>query len=342
MKASKTKTTVLALIALIIVCGGSFIGVKLLNNTNAVSTVVTTLATTLAPQTLTSATTTTAAPTTSEPALVNVETMPLATTAATTKEIASEAAEEDEIDQFSTFAVSQNAATEKKEDAESTDPTTTTGVITTTAAASSPNDIQINSEEDAQQLIDDASRASKGFAGYLYDAAGNFFYTSDDPWQRQFGFNELFDAGAPFVAFYYDTMRCKFRYDKKDWMIQFWKGQYGWVFVGCEVGVYYKPTDRKVEHYDCVPDEDTLKMSLTFHRKGKQVAEREYARYWWCTAFVPGVLDKFSDRSELEVRVRITMKDQVMLLGFCNALKKNGYTLNRNFTVNGLDVFVVY
>ena len=83
-------------------------------------------------------------------------------------------------------------------------------------------------------------------------------------------------------------------------------------------------------------------MQSTLLRKGKELATTEYAKYWWCTAFVPGTLDNFSDRSELELRARITMKDPVMLLAFCNSLKKNGLKLNEDFTVNGLDVFVIY
>ena len=346
MKASKTKTTVFAIIALIIVCGGSFIGVKLMNSSNTVQAVVTTIASTLAPTAAQTTSTTTTAPSTTSNIIPEISTMPIATTKVAMTEGSNNG--EAAVDQFSTFAVSTTKeTTEKASKSKAVESTTkkasddaaeTTGEATTMNA----NDIEISNEAEAQELIDQASTFSEGFLGYLYDSDGNFFYTSNDPWQRYMGFNQIFDAGAPFVAFYYDTMRCKFRYNNMDWMIQFWKGQYGWVFVGCEIGVYYKPTDRTVEHYDCVPDKDTLKMSLDFYRKGELVATREYARYWWCTAFIPGTLDNFSDRSELEIRARITMNDPVMLLSFCNALKENGLQLNKNFTVSGLDVFVVY
>ena len=137
-------------------------------------------------------------------------------------------------------------------------------------------------------------------------------------------------------------MRCKFNYANKDWLIQFWKGQYGFVFVGAEIGVYNKPTSRKVEHYDCASDEDALKMSMTCYRKGKEIFSRQYSTYWWCTGFVPGKLDKFSDRSELKVQARITLKDARMLLSFCGALEENGLKLNKNYTTDGLDVFVTW
>ena len=342
MKSSKTKTTVIAIIVLIVVCGGSFAGVKLLNSTNSVKAVVTTVATTVTmaqPETVAPATTTESA-TVSIP---DIASMSVVTTSGLETEHMDDADEEETtIDQFTTFAVS----TTEENDTVDVEEKSTSSVRNMTAEVPSTsrnaNDIEIRSEEDAQALIDDAATFDSGFLGYLYNPDGNYFYTSKDPWQRQFGFNQIFDAGAPFVSFYYDTMRCKFRYQNKDWMIQFWKGQYGWVFLGTEIGVYYKPTDRAVEHYDCVTDEDSLAMQSTLLRKGKELATTEYAKYWWCTAFVPGTLDNFSDRSELELRARITMKDPVMLLAFCNSLKKNGLKLNKDFTVNGLDVFVIY
>ena len=95
------------------------------------------------------------------------------------------------------------------------------------------------------ETIERAAVFSDGFLGYQYNKAGNYYFTTTDPWQRNFGFNILYDMGAPFVNFYYDTIRCKFRYENKDWLIQFWKGQYGLVFYGCEVGVYTRRQSSK-------------------------------------------------------------------------------------------------
>ena len=137
-------------------------------------------------------------------------------------------------------------------------------------------------------------------------------------------------------------MRCKFRYDNKDWMIQFWKGQYGYVFIGHEIGVYYKPIDRTTEHYDCVSDDDSLYMSMNGLRDGEVLYTRDYGKYWWCTGFVPGKLDKFSDRSELQIDARITLKDKEMLAAFVDSLASNGMIKGQDFTVKGLDVYLVW
>lgn len=183
-----------------------------------------------------------------------------------------------------------------------------------------------------------------GLGGYQYDPEGNFYYTSSDPWQRYGGYNELYDLGAPFVGIFMDTMRLKFEYGGKDWLIQFWKGQYGYLFVGHEIGVYTKPKDREYEHYDALTenDENALYMSMTGYRNGEELYSREYGRYWWCTGFVPGRLDSMADRSELSLSCRITAKDYAMLLAICGALKENGYELGENFTTQGLDIYITW
>ena len=85
-------------------------------------------------------------------------------------------------------------------------------------------------------------------------------------------------------------------------------------------------------------------MSCTCYRDGEPIFSREYGKYWWCTGFIPGQLKKFSDRSELAVKCRITMKDETMLKGFVNALKSkpNNLVEGRHFAVNGLDVFITW
>lgn len=320
---SKSKTTVIALVALIVVCTGSFLGVRALNKKTPVGQPVsiTTQTTTTVPSTTEPTTESTTAPATQPSTMA---TAPLAVSGNVA---------ESTSNLFTTFAQSTSATTTT---APTTSATTTTTAPTTTKATTT------SKEQEAEEVIKSAAVFSNGFLGYKYDANGDVYFTDKDPWQRNFGFNELYDVGASFIVFYYDTVRCKFNYANKDWMIQFWKGQYGFVFIGAEIGVYNKPATRKVEHYDCASDEDSLKMSMTCYRKGEEIFSRKYATYWWCTGFVPGKLDKFSDRSELTVKCRITTKDYKMLLAFCGALEENGFELNKNYTTSGLDVFITW
>lgn len=328
MNRDNTKPTLIALIALVLVCGGSFLGVRMLNKNANVSVPTVVITTTQSQSTTAESTTTT------EAVITPATTLPVATTAAldaTTK-----------LNQFTTFAnpsaVSTTAPTETAKEESTTkkaETTTTTNNITVTPVTTSPSTT-------SQEIIESAAVFSEGFLSYVFDPDGEFYYTVSDPWQRQFGFNELYDIAAPFAVFYYDTMRCKFNYDNKDWMIQFWKGQYGFVFIGAEIGVYNKPMDRSVNHYDCASDEDSLMMSMTFYRNGEELLTRDYSKYWWCTGFVPGSLKSYSDRSELSVRCRITLKDQAMLLAFCDSLSANGLEYNKDYTTQGLDTFIYW
>ncbi len=317
----KSKTTIIALVALVVVCAGSFLGVRALNKNTKVQQ----------PVTITTQATTTTVPSTTQP--TTVPTQP--STAATTGLSITDAADASTTNLFTTFAQSTT-------DHSTTLTTTTAPTTAAKPSTTAPTTTKPLEEQTPQEIINSAAVFSDGFLGYKYDPESDVYYTNKDPWQRNFGFNELYDVGASFIVFYYDTMRCKFNYAKKDWMIQFWKGQYGFVFIGAEIGVYNKPESRKVEHYDCATDEESLKMSMTCYRKGKEIFSRKYATYWWCTGFVPGKLDKFSDRSELTVQARITLKDARMLLSFCGALEENGLRLNKNYTTDGLDVFVTW
>lgn len=188
---------------------------------------------------------------------------------------------------------------------------------------------------------------------YQYDPDNKLFFTDDDPWQRNFGFNAVYDQAAPFTVMYMDTVRMKFRHDaqKLDYMIQFWKGQYGFVFVGCEIGVYTKPTSRKIEHYDCGTDEQALKMEMSMYQNGKWEFTRTYRTYWWPTGFIPGMLDRFADRSSLVMTARITLKDSQMTRAFVSAMKGQGFkqvnhtVTHKNydqFQVKGNDVYVCW
>ena len=324
---AKNKNLIIILLAMIVVCGGSLLGVKSMTasfqpqtdvSTTTQPTVMTTVPTTqptTIPTTAPTTTTTAPVPPTSDPNLITTFHMDNTTTVPTTQPTVAP---------------------------------TTTGSNLTLPSLQLPSTTASggNSGGGLGGLIDglkpNGVLFDDGLASYQYNPTGNYYYTNEDPWQRALGYNELYDNLAAFTAIYIDTMRCKFRYDNKDWMIQFWKGQYGYVFVGHEIGVYYKPIDRTTEHYDCVSDEDSLYMSMNGLRKGEVIYTRDYGKYWWCTGFVPGKLDKFSDRSELAIDCRITMKDKEMLGAFVESLDRNGMIKGEDYKVKGLDVYIVW
>lgn len=182
--------------------------------------------------------------------------------------------------------------------------------------------------------------AASGVLGYLYDPAEKCFYTAGDPWQRNVGYNSIFDIASPIAFIDFDTVRLRFEYQDKDWMIQLWKGQYGLIFYGAEIGVYTKPKDRTLMHYDCASDADMLKMSMTFreNKSGQWVEKfsRPYGYYWWCTGFLPG--NRMGKYNTLSLDVRITAKDYEMLGKIKDCLAANDIS----YRASGLDVYFIY
>lgn len=186
-------------------------------------------------------------------------------------------------------------------------------------------------------------------ASYKYDPEGNYYYTDDkECWQSNFGFNEAYDRLAVVGVIYYDTVRTKFTYGGKEWLIQIWKGQYGYYFVGGEVGVYTRPIGKKGTAYSCASQEDWLKMEMTFlwdeTKTGNYEPEltRPYTDYWWCTGFVVGFEadESLITREQFRLISHITFKDTEMANAFCKAFEANGFKRVAKLNNNVKDTFV--
>lgn len=198
----------------------------------------------------------------------------------------------------------------------------------------------------------------KQVLSYQYSYIDDYYYTNDkEAWQYNFGYGPLYDIAAPFVLLEYDYVRVFFEYQDKDWMIQLWKGQYGLLFYGCEVGIYNKAHSDKEDNiftfYKCPPEEDWIKMELTMYHenlKGEYVREftRPYDTYWWCTGFKDGHLRIEEPANELRMYTRLTLKDKEMTKLFTQGLRDCGFEQTKNFNkldieqfyVDGTDVYI--
>ncbi len=200
--------------------------------------------------------------------------------------------------------------------------------------------------------------------GYRYDPEGNYYYSDDkDCWQENAGYNEIYDNMAPATAMFIDQIRIRFSYENKDWMIQFWKGQYDWLLIGGEIGVYTAPqgnytgTTGDVNHYHCPDKEDWLNMQLECYwaenNSGvyKKILTRPYDKYWWATGYVKGQVTKYTaPRDEIKIKGRITFKSQEMANLFVNGLKESGFVCSSDLSAltddsyyqNGADVWVLW
>lgn len=195
----------------------------------------------------------------------------------------------------------------------------------------------------------DTASQQAGAFGFTWDPKSGVFYSTSDPWQRQFGYNQYYDQMGGYVMLFYDTVRVKFNYGGYDWLVQFWKGQYGFLLLGAEAGVYYKEEGDTSSQYVCTDNSKRLKIGYTCYNKGAVLFDRPYQDTWWLTGFVPGRLDKFADRSQMKMKIRITLKDAAMRDAFVEALTSPGVGFTEGnavtadtFYTSGNDVYLMW
>ncbi|MBR5247193.1 MAG: DUF4474 domain-containing protein [Clostridia bacterium] len=193
-------------------------------------------------------------------------------------------------------------------------------------------------------------------AGYEYDAEQQIFYTHLNPWQRYFGFHDIYDRAAPITNMWYLTLKIDFTYGAYDWRLQWWKGQYG-VLEGAELGVYTKDAGSWGDFYDCAADENLLKMEFEYYQSAADYNNKNplFIRYeqehWWLTGFKFGV----TQPQKCVVKAVLYARDDVMADGIEEGLKNvtddkgnwNGFTAYRpgsnqtNFYVRNGNVFEI-
>ncbi len=185
---------------------------------------------------------------------------------------------------------------------------------------------------------------------YQYSYVDDYYYTNDkEAWQYNFGFGKIYDFVSPYILLEYDYIRIFFTYENKDWMIQMWKGQYGMVFFGGEIGVYNREHSEKGygdwAMYACAPESDWLYMEMSLYWQEKINGEyvrqftREYDKYWWCTGFKNGHIRVEEPADELRLEATITFKDETMRELFTQGLEECGFKKRNSKDEVGLDEF---
>ncbi len=186
---------------------------------------------------------------------------------------------------------------------------------------------------------------------YQYSYVDDYYYTNDkEAWQYNFGFGKIYDIASPYLLLEYDYIRVFFTYADKDWMLQMWKGQYGMIFYGGEIGIYNRDhVDDGISEwtfFNCPGEEDWLNMEMTlWHEQldGTWVREftREYDKYWWCTGFKNGSLRQQEPADELRLEGRITFLDEEMTQIVAEGLKECGFGVASSKSSLGIDQIYV-
>lgn len=163
--------------------------------------------------------------------------------------------------------------------------------------------------------------------GFEFDRFQDIVTSQTDPWQRDFGYMDLYDLKAPFLNMVFDAEPICFEYDCKEYRLEFWKGQYG-ITTGAEVGVYVRDKNMStiVSHYRAACDEERL--DITFKLTKKCTLFSRCGRSWWLTGFDVGL---FSRPKNLRMDVCICFPDICMLEAFLRALIDAGYSKSNIF-----------
>jgi hypothetical protein len=216
--------------------------------------------------------------------------------------------------------------------------------------------VKFKIDKDGNITADSVTGADTGLFGFKYSTKDKVFITAEDAWQRNFGFEVTYDTVSGLGAISYDTTRIYFTYGGLEWMVQLWKGQYGLVFIGSEVGVYHRPEGSSAStYYQCATDTNKLNMSMNVYRREssssntfKFLFKRSPATTWWLTGFTPGTLQAGTyvvdedHTKNLKVEVTINFKDAEMAQAFMAGLKNvttiehNSPSRSRNFTFTEL------
>jgi len=130
-----------------------------------------------------------------------------------------------------------------------------------------------------------------GGLSYNFNFNENFAYTTKNSWQRALGYMKLYDTlllqRTDMVNI--ETVRVKFPYQGRDWMLQLWKGRY-FTTTGGEIGIYNKPKNRLVEFYDAAKDSERIYMSFKVTAFAgtygeTMLVDRDVTYHWWMTGF---------------------------------------------------------
>lgn len=161
--------------------------------------------------------------------------------------------------------------------------------------------------------------------GFCYDIKQDVFSTRIDAWQKTFGYGRMYDLAAPSMNMVLDTEPVYFNYQKKTWLIQFWKGQYG-ITAGAEAGIYHAdsivpPMLRGQTLFQAAEESEMLPMRIRLLSCGKQLFCFSKV-HWWLTGFLIG---KWFSPSDLTAEYTITFPDPEMCGAFLTSLTGLGY-----------------
>ncbi len=197
--------------------------------------------------------------------------------------------------------------------------------------------ILINTQTGEVRGWTDKGMVDLGFDVNIYDL---LIYGTVHCWQRELGFNLLYDLLADTTPLYnLETRRIKFVYGGKVWMIQVWKGNYGLASNGVEVGVYNRPIAGAPTVFHAAADDEMMPLSAKLYHGDELLLEKGPETHWWLSAFKLSPVIYLPE--SLTMTFSITFPDRKMLRAFTAAVKLHG-AHDISCTVDGLTAACVF
>ena len=176
--------------------------------------------------------------------------------------------------------------------------------------------------------------------GFDFNWKDVLIYGAVHAWQRALGFSAIYDLLANATPlFNMNTRRFHFDYNGKEWMIQIWKGNYGLVTNGVEVGVYNRPKGSVGTFYNAAGDDELMMMSASLYHGDTLLFTEGPEMHWWLSAFK--LSKTIYQPKDLTMTFTIEMKDEAMLQAFTAAIDNHG-AHDVTYTVDGLTVTAKY
>ncbi len=172
--------------------------------------------------------------------------------------------------------------------------------------------------------------------GFDVDIFDLLLYTTVNCWQRQYGFAvayDLFSYTSP--LFNYLTRRFVFSYGGKEWMIQIWKGNYGMITNGAELGLYTREAGNAGAFFQSASDDEMLPMGITLMKGEDVILTKSMPETWWVSAFRISPALYLPDT--LTLKFSVTLPDAEMLSAFTAAMDA-APAADVTYTVDGLTV----
>ena len=172
--------------------------------------------------------------------------------------------------------------------------------------------------------------------GFDFSIEDLVIYGAVHCWQRALGFDRLYDllANSTFL-FNMSTRRFHFNAHGKEWMIQLWKGNYGLVTNGVEVGVYNRKPGSIGTFYSAAGDDELMEMSASLYHGDKLLFSRGPVMHWWLSAFQLSKV--IYQPKDLTMTFSITFPDEELFRAFTAALDSHG-AHDVSYTTDGLTV----